>query len=338
MNVIIDISHPAQLNFFKNAIQLLSRNGDAIILTSIKRGKLPDIIAKELPGLPVTYVGRHRGNKLSIIFEANLFKFIRLLFFLLNRKVYVGASVGGFVLGAALKFYFKPNIQFDDDPESAKNFFLGRLTGSELFLPLFGRARGKIKIFGALKEWAYLSPKYFKADLKVLTRYDLTPYKYIFVREISTGSLNYEDQDSNLIAKVADDFPKGCKVLLSLEDKTTQSKYPKDWILLEEPIDDIHSLIFFSKLLVSSGDSMAREGAMLGVPSIYCGTREMAANKVMINKGLLFHKDVKELPQFVLRITENDIKFEKQDQFRERLEGEWEDVTEFIMKQIKKYG
>ena len=83
---------------------------------------------------------------------------------------------------------------------------------------------------------------------------------------------------------------------------------------------------------------MAREGAMLGVPSIYCGIREMAANKVMIDKGMLFHKDVKEVPRFVERIISGDIKIEEQDKFRERLEDEWVDVTEFIIRQIKKYG
>ena len=124
MKIIVDISHPAQLNFFRNAIKTLSKEGDDVIITSIKRGKLPEIIAKELPGLSVSYVGKHRGNKLSIIFEANLFKSLKLLVFLINKRVDIGVSVGGFVLGFVLKAYRVPNIQYDDDPESSKNFFL----------------------------------------------------------------------------------------------------------------------------------------------------------------------------------------------------------------------
>jgi len=96
--------------------------------------------------------------------------------------------------------------------------------------------------------------------------------------------------------------------------------------------------MYYSKILISSGDSMAREGAMLGVPSIYCGIREMAANKVMIDKGMLFHINVENVPCFVEQIIRNDIKVEDQSKFRKRLEDEWVDVTEFIIRQIKKYG
>ena len=90
--------------------------------------------------------------------------------------------------------------------------------------------------------------------------------------------------------------------------------------------------MFFSASVVSSGDSMAREGAMLGVPSIYCGVRDMAANKVMINEGMLFHKNIVQFPEFINRIINNDVEVEKQDDFREQLEKKWVDVTEFIVK------
>ncbi len=338
MNILVDISHPAQLNFFKNVIKALSQNGDNVIITSIKRGKLQEISAKELPGFCVKYVGSHSGNKLSIVLEANLFKFFRLLLFLINKKVDVGVSVGGFVLGFVLKIYRVPNIQYDDDPESSKNFLLERLTSTELFLPLFSVPNKKIRRFKALKEWAYLSPKYFTPAIKELDNYNLEPQRYIFVREVSTGSLNYANQQSNIIATFARDLPHNYyRILLSLEDKSTINQYPSDWILLEEPLSDIHSLIYFSKVVISSGDSMAREGAMLGVPSIYCGIREMAANKVMIDKGMLFHKNVKDVPRFVEQMISSDIKIEEQDKFRERLEDEWVDVTGFIIETIKRY-
>ena len=337
MNIIIDINHPAQLNFFRYSIEKLSQQGHTLILTSIKRGNLSDIISKELPEFTVQYLGKHRGTKLSIIFEANFIKFFRLLIFLFKNKVDIGISVGGFVLGAALRFYRKPNIQFDDDPESKKNFFLERMTSSELFLPIFGITQGKIKKFKALKEWAYLSPKYFQANQEILTQYNLTPKNYIFVREVSTRSLYYEEQEANLIGSVSHDFPAGYDVVLSLEDKEKYAKYPKDWILLKEPIDDIHSLIYFSKLLLSSGDSMAREGAMLGVPSIYCGIREMAANRVMINTGRLIKSSPSEIVSLINEIIRMGHSFEEQEAFRQGLMHEWDDVTSLIVKQILKY-
>lgn len=338
MRILIDIGHPAHVNFFKNAISILRNNGHDIFITAIRRGKLPNIIKSEFSGIPVKFNGKYRGTKWSILFEANILRFFEQLKFVYGKKIEIAVSCGSFTTGAIFKFVLrKPNIQFDDDPERKNNVLLERMTSTELVFPPIVEINTKVKTMNALKEWAYLSPKYFTPAIKELSNYNLRPQGYIFIREVSTGSLNYANQQSNMIATFARDLPHNYHVLLSLEDKSTINQYPSNWILLKEPLNDIHSLIYFSKLLISSGDSMAREGAVLGVPSIYCGIREMAANKVMIDKGMLFHKNVEEVPGFVERIISNEIKIEEQDKFREKLENEWVDVTEFIIKTVKKY-
>lgn len=340
MRILIDIGHPAHVNFFKNVISTLRNNGHDIFITAIRRGKLSKIIKSEFNEIPVRFNGKHRGTKWSILFEANILRFIEQLKFVYSKKIDIAVSCGSFTTGAIFKFVLrKPNIQFDDDPERKINVALEKMTSTELVFPPIVGINNKVKTMNALKEWAYLSPKYFTPSIQELDNYNLKPQRYVFIREVSTGSLNYANQQSNIIATFARDLPHNYyRILLSLEDKSTINQYPSDWILLKEPLNDIHSLIYFSKIVISSGDSMAREGAMLGVPSIYCGIREMAANRLMIDKGMLFHKDVEEVPQFVERIISSDIKIEEQDKFRERLEDEWVDVTEFIVSQIKKYG
>ena len=53
---------------------------------------------------------------------------------------------------------------------------------------------------------------------------------------------------------IASKIPHDRKVLLSLEDKSMKERYPEDWILLEEPVEGIHSLIYYSCALNSSGE------------------------------------------------------------------------------------
>src|SRR5690606_9766002 len=142
----------------------------------------------------------------------------------------------------------------------------------------------------------------------------------------------------NIIATIADQFPKDYKVLLSLEDKTAKHLYPKSWIILQEPLKDIHSLIYFSKIVVASGDSMAREGSLLGVPSIYCGIREMTANKKMIELNMLFHLKSEAVPEFMIKFINNNIEIQQQDEFRKKLLNEWDDVTQFIKNKILQYA
>lgn len=337
MRIIIDICHPAHVNFFSPVVRLLKGNGHQVRITVLNRGKLPAIAKDMFHGCDLQVINRHRGTKWSIIIEANILKFFTLLRICIQFRPDIGLSAGSFILGAVMKILGKPNIQFDDDPERKMNVLLEKLTATRLFFPMFyNHTSHKVSTYNALKEWAYLSPGYFTPDPEGLARYELQSKTYIFVREVSVRTLNYAGQTGNIIATVADLLPAGVKVVLSLENKETASRYSKDWIILEEPVPDIHSLMYYSLLVISSGDSMAREGALLGVPGIYCGTRDMAANRVLMDKGMLLHLDIREVPVTVENILNGMTLFDEQETLRSNLAREWEDVPGFIYKTLSR--
>ncbi len=340
MKVIFDIGHPAQLNYYLNTIKLLSDNND-VIVTLIDRGKLYKITKKELKEFEkvrIVKIGKHKGTKLSTIFDANVFRLLQLFVFYFKNRPDI--SIGnGFLHGISGRLLGIPVLIFNDDVERKLNNKLMVWFSSE-FYHVAGKISTKqnknITSLNVLKEWSYLAPKYFKPNVKVLENLNLEPYQYIFVREVINGTLNYANQESNIVASIADQFPKDIKFLLSLEDKKMIHKYPKNWILLNEPIEEIHSLIYFSKLLVSSGDSMAREAAVLGVPSIYCGVREMKANKAMIDKGKLYFLPSTKVANMVREISrKNMVEYIRDKQiFREELEEQWMDLTNFILERV----
>jgi predicted glycosyltransferase len=331
MVILIDIIHPAHLNLFKGLIFNLNEKGHKVIVTCIKRGKLPIVVEKELYPLPVNYIGKHKGTMFSIIFEANILRFFQLFHFMIGKKIDIGISFGSFIMGAGLTLLGKPNIHFGDDPERKMNAFLELLTCTERYLPAFVNPSGKTKVFNALKEWAYLSPDYFTPNQDVLKVYNIRPKEYLFIREVSTGSLNYLGQEVGIISTFASKLPKKYKVILSLEDKTLLPLYPSDWIILKEPVDDIHSLIYYSKVVISSGDSMAREGAMLGNPAVYCGSRFMKANQLLIDKNILFKVNPEAVPKFVENLIYDNFDLAKQNAFRNKLMSEWIDVNKFLL-------
>lgn len=334
MRYLLDIGHPAQINFLKHAISILNSSGH-VYVTYLERGALPKIVSREILDAAAYKIGKHRGSKWSIIIEANVLRFFKMLFFILKHRIDVGVN-GGPIVGAALRLLGRKYIQFDDDYERRLVVNLERLLSHKLFFPAYINESKNVYTFNALKEWAYLSPKYFKPDIRVLKEYSLQIDNYIFIREVSNKSFNYMDQQADLILGIARDLSYfGLQVLLSLEDKSLRNQYPEDWIILKEPINCIHSLMYFSKLVISTGDSMAREGAMLGKPSIYCGSRFMLANDMMISKDMLLHKKIDDVPIAVKLIITNEYKFPAQDDFRTQLLNEWVDVTEFIVDQIK---
>jgi uncharacterized protein len=330
MKILIDIKHPAQLNFFKNLCIILRNHGHTIDISYLRRGKLESIVKKEYHGYHLIPIGRHRCNKFSIIVEANIFRFFGFLKLLLFKRYDLCISVANFNLGFASKLLFIPNIQFTDDIERKFLFRLLKASSTKLILPVFGIKRDNIDIYNALKEWAYLSPGYFKPNEKILQQYKLKPKEYIFIREIDTRTFNYSGQSYALLVHL-DQLPSSYTYIISLENKKNKDKYPANWILLNEPVEDIHSLIYFSKLLISTGDSMAREAAMLGVPAIYCGQREMLANDVLISKGILKLVPVTDLQDQII----NSIIINNED-IREVLNNDWEDVNKYIFNEINK--
>lgn len=338
MKILIDIGHPAQFNFYKKVIEMLSIN-NSVIVTYVKRGKLPAIIQQEIGQLEnctLIEIGHHKGTKLSAVFESNIIRPIQLFYKMVNFNPDVELS-NGYQAAIYPKLFRKRSIHFNDDFDKSFIFkTLMKIFADQIYVPFFLEKSKKVMGINSLKEWAYLSPKYFTPNPSILDKYRLEENNYFFIREVITGTLNYSNQESHLIEFISKNASFNIPVVLSLEDKSRKDEFPKNWHIIQEPEKDIHSLMYYSKILLSSGDSMAREGALLGVPSIYCGVREMDANKILIDKGMLFKVSPKDVSGFIGKLKNGEIKLSDQTNFRENLLEEWEDIPEFICKKIIK--
>jgi uncharacterized protein len=334
MKIYIDIYHLPQFNLFKNAI--IQLGSDHVDLGCVNRGKLVDVIRHECPEFNLFVFGDYNNNTgiISLATKVIIPRIIQLVK-LFRRKKYQIIGAAGYQANVAAKILGIPNFAILDDPRGFMIKLL-KLSTKEIYLPPFAKNYGKIKQYNALKEWAYLSPKYFIPSENVLEEYDLKKKGYVFIREVSTETINYLSQEKEIILKISNLFPQNIKVVLSLENKNKRQSYPDDWIILNEPVSDIHSLMYYSKIVISTGDSMAREGGMLGVPSIYLGNRDMPANRILIDKGLLQRKSSKNLTAYIEnKILANTSNFE-QNKLRNKLENEWDDITKLIMSLIEK--
>ncbi len=338
MRILFDVCHPAQLNFYLRAIRELSADHQ-VLLTYLRRGKLPGIVEREagsLANVKTLGVGSHKGTKWSILVGANLLRIPRMVWVTLTFRPHIEFS-NGYTAGVGPRLLGIPACHFQDDPERGRLFlFLMKLFSDRIYIPFYP-AKGKIRPVNALKEWAYLSPRHFTPNEQIPARLGLENKRYVFVREVITSTFNYQGQRSNIIESIASGFPRGLRVVLSLEDKRRREFFPDDWLVLEEPVEDIHSLIYYARAVVSSGDSIAREGAQLGVPSIYCGVRRMHANQVLIREGVLFHSGAAETGARLAELVA-DRRFEEQERFREQLAAKWDDITRLIVAEAKRSG
>ena len=334
--VLIDIKHPAQLNLFKGlSKELVDENWD-VTISYLNRGKLPAIIASDYEAFKRIEIGKSNGSRWSIVWDGNVRRALAFLKLIMKHKYDICVSVSSIPLALACSISGTPIIQFSDDPERRRINKINALLSTHLFFPPVMEENKKISVFNCLKEWSYLSPLRFKPNPRVLDKYDLKPYEYIFMREVSNRSFNYYNQDESIIASFASEIVYDGKMVLSLEDKSTIAKFPAHWIVLNEPVEDIHSIIYYSRLVLSSGDSMAREGGLLGVPSIYCGIREMKANSILIDKGMLKHTPGRTALGAIGEILKLPFNEVEQINKRKDLAESWDDMIVFMKTQVNK--
>lgn len=343
MRVWVDICHTPQYNFYKNFIERLVQDGHQVYVTILKRGKTPLIVKKEIGNVTNIFIyeiGRHRMNKISALIEANVFRLISLFFWRLTHNVDI--TFGNGMQPAIIQAIFcGDSYSFDDDPQTA-DFKPKARYNTECNFCLYEDEKvstygGNVKVLKCLKEWAYLNLRSFNPNVNVLEKYDLKPKEYIFLREVSVGTVNYAGQESGAVLNIKHLIPKDKKVLFSLEEKHRRDEYPSDWILLQEPIEDIHSLIYYSCGLVSSGDSMAREAALLGVPAYYLGIRHsMPANLAASKVANLQNEKTMPFSEWVKTLNVSAEEAEQmQMELRKKIDSEFIDINEYMMQLVE---
>jgi predicted glycosyltransferase len=230
-----------------------------------------------------------------------------------------------------------PHIALEDDIEYKIPFYMGAIFCSRHIMPDYLEYQGKkVRRYHGVKELAYLHPDYFTPSPEEPAKYGLRPEEYIFVRKVSGVSLNYRGEETLSLECLREIQRRtGLKILLSLEDKALAGQAARDFILLEEPVDDIHSLMAFARFTISSGDSMPREACVLGTPAIYTGGRDMKINHELIALGCLHKEDT---PDLVLKRAEalaaSDEKQKTSALVRDKIRNEWEDINLMLFRNI----
>lgn len=333
MRILIDIVHLGDLNFYYNSINILKKENE-IVLTVLERGNLVDIVKSNFPDLNVIPLGKHRKSRLNKIIGV----FVREIsfFFLFLKQRFDRVSSFGFYPAIAAKLFGIKSVLFHDDYEYKLMFKMCKFFGDTFIVPEHIPVKGKniIKL-GGFKELAFLYN--FKPDKKALEKYDLREDSYVFVRDIAPISMNYENSpvlDFTPLFIFLKDL--GYKILYYPESKSQGNKYGGLSVKLEAPVDKIHSLLYFAKFTISTGDGIARESALLGTPAIYAGGREMKIMEPLMKmKSIIKASKINEIKNRILQICDKTYKVHIRKIIRAKLK-KWPDWSGVIVKEITK--
>lgn len=275
------VNHPSQFHMFKNLARKLLDDGHHCIFFIQKRGIIEDLVK----GYGFEYrfsvspVWREKlKGRLGIFLRgiAHLFQsdFRILQYCLANHvNIMMGTDIAITHVGFLLR---KVSLVFtDDDWYFTKDYcklafpFATHIVAAKVVD--LGKWDHKRIGYDGNQKTAYLHPKYFRPDSKVLDKYGLSEEQFVIIRLVTFGALH--DSVNQVQTGLREDVLKEIipylngigKVMINAE----QGEYPEfsQFCMKLDP-NDMHSLLYYARLLLTDSQSMHVEAGLLGTPSI----------------------------------------------------------------------
>lgn len=332
MKILIDMVHLGDINFYRRVIAQL-RKKNTITLTVLRRGNLPEIVKKEFPDIEQVLIGKHRKTKWGKILGLVEREFLFCLMY--ARKKFDRVTSFGFYPAIAAKLFGVRSVLFHDDYEYRSIFNLCKKYGDVFVVPDSIPVRGKNVVkYPGFKDLSLLYD--FKPQRAALKRYKVEENKYVFVRDIDAISLNYADSQRIDFTSIFHKLRKqGYKVLYYPENKDMKNRYQGLCKVLHAPVKDLHSLLYYARFTISSGDGIARESSLLGTPSIYAGGRKMHILKQLIKLGVIVEattaKNIRKAMDSFLKKRKSTTR-----NIMKKKTREWGDPTQVVVREILK--
>jgi len=275
MRVLFNIDHPAKLHLFKHAIRILNKEGHETLLTVIEKDVISSLLEHDpiLREFEYISLGKYPSNKFkkaikAIKIESELLKTIRKF----KPDILVGGCGNFYIahIGSILRI---PSLVFDTNDSATIQHMLTAPFATRIYTPIsYKKDFGKKHIrYNGFHELAYLHPRYFKPDKKVLFEYGFSKDETLVILRLVGWSAIHDIGESGLSDKLLlkyirtiEDY--GATVLITSERPLTQEleKYR-----IPVPPHRLHDLLYYSTLYIGEGATTASEAAMLGTHAIY---------------------------------------------------------------------
>ncbi len=337
MRILVDITHPAHVHFFRNAIDIWRQHGHEIAVTARKK----DITIALLNHFNISHstLSEMGKGKLSL-FRELIQRDFRLWKFCRKFKPDVLTAIAGVFASHVGKLINKPVIVWDDTEHAVISHkmtfpFVKAIYTPDCYIMDLGKKQEK---YAGCHELAYLHPNRFTPDKNVLRKIGINPdEKYCVVRMVSWQAHHDVGQhgfEKNSKVKFISEISKYAKVYITSEGPLPEEL---EQYRLKIPVHQIHNLMAFASLCVGEGATMISESAVLGVPAVYINTLKLGYVNMLEKYGLVRQTtDTDEALKLCLDfLTDENVK-DRCGLARQKLLNEKIDVTEYLVETIGK--
>lgn len=342
MRILVNISHPAHVHFFRNAMGLWQEHGHTVRVAARDKDITCSLLKKFR--IPFKVMSKARTGLTGLAVEM-LIHTARLTPLVLAFKPHVMLQIGGTFIAPVGLLTRTPAWAFTDTENATLSNALTFPIADRIFTPAcYKLDHGpRHRRFRGFHELAYLHPHRFVPDPSLLEPLGLKPRDPFFiVRFVSWQSAHDIDQTGfGLREKTAlvGELARHGRVFVSSE-----SPLPKG--LAEHasqiPIDQIHHFMAYAKLVLGESATMASEAAVLGTPAIFVSPTGRGYTDVQEQEyGLVFHFKQTRQAQAIDRVRDLLAAPYPENYWetkRRRLLDETIDVTGWLVKIVEYFG
>lgn len=271
MRILIDISHPAHVHFFRRAIARFEEAGDEVRIVSRRKDITLELL--DAYGLSHTPLSTAPTSKSLIAFAREMLVHCwRLLGVAREFRPDVMLQVAGTFIAPVGRLLGIPTVAFYDTEFARLSNAISYPLLTQVCTPeCYEGPAGKRQVrYPGYHELAYLHPDEFKPDERVLGRYGLNAgSKYFLLRFVGMAALHdYDEEGFSLEDKrrLVEALKPHGQVFISSE-----APLPEDLQPYASPFrfEEIHHVIAFAALVAGESATMASEAAVLGVPALF---------------------------------------------------------------------
>lgn len=290
MHILIDISHPAHVHFFKHAIRIWQERGHRVQITA--RDK--DVALQLLQDyhLPYKSLSKKGSGYFGLAFELVQHE-TRLITVARKFRADVILDIGGTFIVHAGKLLGIDTVVFSDTEHAKLSNFITFPFATYICTPdSYKDELGKKHIkYPGYQELAYLHPNHFTPDPNILSLAGLDRNESYFVlRFVSWGASHdfgqkgMRNDDKVKLVKGLADYG---KVLITSEGVLPEALEP---FKIKVSPKHVHDLLYYARMYIGEGATMATESAILGTPSVYINPLGSGNLDELIHKyQLIYH-------------------------------------------------
>ncbi|MBN1994966.1 MAG: DUF354 domain-containing protein [Anaerolineae bacterium] len=341
MRVLIDVGHPGHVHFYKHVIWNLQKQGHEVLISARDKDvTLALLDYYQFPYRVLSAIGKGFWG-LAAEFLKREWALLRLM---QEFKPDVVTEIGGLFIAPVCKLLRKPSLVFTDSEPVPLDRYLTYPFASAIYTPdCFMRDLGKRHArYAGYHELAYLHPNYFKPDAGVLDELGVSkdePFIVLrFVAWKASHDIGQYGFSIEFKREIVQTFGRYGRVFITSETPLPEEFEP---YRITVPPHRIHDVLYYTRLFMGDGATMATEAGILGTPAVRASSMALSMGNFVelmerYNLVYSYYNPTQALSKAVEFLEQKDAKKEWR-QRREKLLAEKIDVTRFLVNVIQNH-